>query len=50
MRLPNSTHPFGKDSGKFRVFGCKDDDDLVYNYSVDINGCLLYTSPSPRDS
>ena len=45
MRLPNSTHPFGKDSGKFRVFGCKDDDDLVYNYSVDING---YNFIEPR--
>mgnify|MGYP000002678889 CR=1 FL=1 len=23
--------------GKFRVFGCKDDDDFVYNFSVNIN-------------
>ena len=45
MRLPNYVHPFGKDSGKFRTFGCKDDDDLVYNYSVDING---YNFIEPR--
>ena len=45
MRLPNSTHPFGKDSGKFRAFGCKDDDDLVYNYSIEING---YNFIEPR--
>ena len=45
MVLPNCVHPFGKDSGKFRAFGCKDDDDLVYNYSVDING---YNFIEPR--
>ena len=45
MRLPNCVHPFGKNSGKFRLFGCIDDDDLVYNFSVDING---YNFIEPR--
>lgn len=31
--------------GKFRVFGCKDDDDFVYNFSVNING---YNFSEPR--
>ena len=31
--------------GKFKVFGCKDDDDLVYNYSVNIDG---YNFAEPR--
>jgi len=30
---------------KFKVFGCKDDDDLVYNYSVNIDG---YNFAEPR--
>ena len=30
---------------KFQVFGCKDDDDLVYNYSVNIDG---YNFAEPR--
>ena len=45
IELPKEIHPFGKDSGKFRFFGCKDDDDLVYNYSVNING---YNFAEPR--
>ena len=44
MRLPGVAHPFGKDSGKFREFGCKNDDDLVYNYSVNILG-FNFTEP-----
>ena len=44
MRLPSVAHPFGKNSGKFRKFGCKDDDDLVYNYSVNILG-FNFTEP-----
>ena len=31
--------------GKFKIFGCKDDDDLVYNYSVNIDG---YNFAEPR--
>ena len=30
---------------KFKVFGCSDDDDLIYNYSVNING---YNFAEPR--
>ena len=45
IELPKEIHPFGKDSGKFRSFGCKDDDDLVYNYSVNIDG---YNFAEPR--
>jgi len=45
IELPKEIHPFGKDSDKFRFFGCKDDDDLVYNYSVNING---YNFAEPR--
>ena len=33
------------DRGKFKVFGCSDDDDLVYNYSVTIDG---YNFAEPR--
>ena len=44
MKLPNVAHPFGKNSGKFKKFGCKDDDDLVYNYSVNILG-FNFTEP-----
>ncbi len=33
------------DRDKFKVFGCSDDDDLVYNYSVNING---YNFAEPR--
>lgn len=44
MRLPNVAHPFGKDSGKFKEFGCKNDDDLVYNYSVNVLG-FNFTEP-----
>lgn len=36
---------FGKDHGKFRAFGCKDDDDLINNYSVNIGG---YNFVEPR--
>jgi len=45
IELPKEIHPFGKDSGKFRFFGCEDDDDLVYNYSVNIGG---YNFAEPR--
>jgi len=45
IELPQEIHPFGKDSGKFRFFGCEDDDDLVYNYSVNIGG---YNFTEPR--
>ena len=31
--------------GKFKVFGCSDDDDLVYNYSINIDG---YNFAEPR--
>ena len=44
MKLPNVAHPFGTNSGKFKHFGCKDDDDLVYNYSVNILG-FNFTEP-----
>ena len=44
MKLPQVAHPFGKDSGKFKIFGCKNDDDLVYNYSIDILG-FNFTEP-----
>ncbi len=33
------------DRDKFKVFGCSDDDDLVYNYSVNIDG---YNFAEPR--
>jgi hypothetical protein len=33
------------DRGKFKVFGCKNDDDLVYNYSINIDG---YNFTQPR--
>jgi len=33
------------DRGKFKVFGCTSDDDLVYNYSVNIDG---YNFTEPR--
>ena len=33
------------DRGKFKVFGCSDDDDLVCNYSVNIDG---YNFAEPR--
>ena len=33
------------DSSKFKVFGCTSDDDLVYNYSVNIDG---YNFTEPR--
>jgi hypothetical protein len=33
------------DRGKFKVFGCKDDDDLVYNYSINIDE---YNFAQPR--
>ena len=44
LKLPDVVHPFGKDSGKFKLFGCKNDDDLVYNYSVNILG-FNFTEP-----
>jgi hypothetical protein len=33
------------DRGKFKVFGCKNDDDLIYNYSINIDG---YNFTEPR--
>ena len=45
IELPKEIHPFPPNSDKFRFFGCKDDDDLVYNYSVDIHG---YNFAEPR--
>jgi len=33
------------DRGKFKVFGCSGDDDLVYNYSINIDG---YNFAEPR--
>jgi hypothetical protein len=36
---------FEKNHGKFKVFGCKDDDDLVKNYSINIGG---YNFCEPR--
>ena len=33
------------DRNKFKVFGCSGDDDLVYNYSINING---YNFAEPR--
>ena len=44
LKLPDVVHPFGKNSGKFKLFNCKDDDDLVYNYSVSILG-FNFTEP-----
>ena len=35
----------GKDSSKYKIFGCEGDDDLVRNYSVDLNG---YNFCEPR--
>ena len=45
IELPKEIHPFPPNSDKFRFFGCEDDDDLVYNYSVDIHG---YNFAEPR--
>ena len=45
IELPKEIHPFPPNSDKFRFFGCEDDDDLVYNYSVDIHG---YNFAQPR--
>mgnify|MGYP007077426143 FL=1 len=45
IELPKEIHPFPPNSNKFRFFGCEDDDDLVYNYSVDIDG---YNFAEPR--
>jgi len=45
IELPKEIHPFPPNSDKFRFFGCEDDDDLVYNYSVDIDG---YNFAEPR--
>jgi hypothetical protein len=45
IELPKEIHPFPPNSNKFRFFGCEDDDDLVYNYSVNING---YNFAEPR--
>ncbi len=43
--LPKEIHPFPPNSEKFRFFGCESDDDLVYNYSVNIHG---YNFTEPR--
>jgi len=43
--LPKEIHPFPPNSEKFRFFGCESDDDLVYNYSVNIHG---YNFAEPR--
>jgi len=45
IELPKEIHPFPPNSDKFRFFGCEDDDDLVYNYSVNIHG---YNFAEPR--
>ena len=45
MKLSDKIHPFSKNSDKFRHFGCKDDNDLVYNYSTDLSG---YNFADPR--
>jgi len=45
IELPKEIHPFPPNSDKFRFFGCEDDDDLVYNYSVNIDG---YNFAEPR--
>lgn len=44
IKLPDTIHPFDRDSGKFKKFGCENDDDLVYNYSVKILG-FNFTEP-----
>ena len=45
IELPKEIHPFPPNSEKFRFFGCESDDDLVYNYSVDVHG---YNFAEPR--
>jgi hypothetical protein len=44
LKLPPEIHPFKKDSGKFTHFGCKNDDQLISEYSVDILG-FRFTEP-----
>jgi len=44
LNLPPEAHPFEKNSGKFTQFGCKNDDQLISEYSVDIQG-FRFTEP-----
>ena len=44
LSLPNSSHPFEKDDKRFCKYGCKGDDDLIKNYSINILG-FNFTEP-----
>jgi hypothetical protein len=44
-KIHSNIEVFGKNHKKFRAFGCKDDDDLIQNYSVNIAG---YNFVEPR--
>ncbi len=44
-KIHDKIEVFSKNAGKFKAFGCRDDDDLIKNFSINING---YNFCEPR--